>query len=512
MKNKIKTVLPYFVIYGVILAILLIQHNVISLYFDDFGNASLSYAHTTENVIGTNFNFVQLWDSIVYTYFNFGGRVFYGMLASLLLKDSIKFFMIPQAFVITGIIYFLSQIIGFIVKKKSPLIPLVCFILYMLFDISILRHGTYWASASILYVWPMLPFFAFVNYYIRSMDKIKNNEKVNYIKYIVLNTLLLFLTLFSQEQIGAAMIPFIIIYIIFDHIKEIKKYLKYDLFTIIWSGIVYGALFFAPGNWKRMETNVEFANYSFFEKIYHNIPKICDLLFKVKTSYFINILAVILLIITITFIIKKSTSKKEKILLSIPSIAMIINLIYFYYNNYSNILLLTLVGCYVLINLFILLLKYYINKKQIKMIAYPIGAMCSVACLVMAPYAPERSAIPCIFIMFIVIITLGIDVYRQNNVTKTLIIIMIVICGFFGLKNTAIIYLGYRTNYAINESNYHKLANYENNIDADNILYLCRVPNSIYGSTQPYEASFDYWIQQYYDIPVNIQFDWGDCN
>ena len=271
MKNNFKKNYPYIIVYIIILLLLLLQHSVVHMYFDDFGNASLSYATTVENVIKTNYTFKQLFDEAIYTYFNFGGRILYGMIVTLLLKNGIKPFMMTQAFVVLGIIYMISSIVTKMTKKDSVIYPISCMILYMLLDITILRHGIYWASASILYLWPLLPMFALINYYMNTTKKISENKKVNYLKYILINIPLIIFTVFSQEQIGVALISFLCIYIIFDHLKKEKKYLKYDLFTLNFSIITYLFLFLAPGNWARMDSNnPEFAKMSFFQKIIYN--------------------------------------------------------------------------------------------------------------------------------------------------------------------------------------------------------------------------------------------------
>ena len=53
-KNKF-TLLLFFVIF----ILLGLQHSVISMYFDDYGNASLSYSYWVQNVNGTNYNIVR---------------------------------------------------------------------------------------------------------------------------------------------------------------------------------------------------------------------------------------------------------------------------------------------------------------------------------------------------------------------------------------------------------------------------------------------------------------------
>ena len=38
------------------------------------------------------------------------------------------------------------------------------------------------------------------------------------------------------------------------------------------------------------------------------------------------------------------------------------------------------------------------------------------------------------------------------------------------------------------------------------------VKDSSYGSTQPYEFDNYYWIQQYFDLPTDLQLEWDDCD
>ena len=194
IKNK---KLLFFLVYFCIIVLLLLQHSVVEMYFDDFGNASLSYSTTIEGVVGTNFNMKQLLENAHYTYYNYGGRILYGMFSSILLKNGIKPFMMLQVFIITGIFYYISAIITLLTKKESLMYPVICMILYMLLDISILRHGVYWASASILYIWPLLPLFALIYHYLKTIKKIENGDNINFLLYSFISIFLIILTIFS---------------------------------------------------------------------------------------------------------------------------------------------------------------------------------------------------------------------------------------------------------------------------------------------------------------------------
>ena len=514
MINKLKENKNTIIVYAIIILLLFLQHNVVCMYFDDFGNASLSYAHTIPNVAGTNFTFAQLLEAAGHTYLHYGGRILYGMIASLLLKNGIKPFMMLQVFVITGIIYCICEIITILTKKKSIIYPILCMILYMLFDISILRHGIYWASASVLYVWPLLPFFASILLYLKTIQKVKDNEKVSYIKYFLFSTLYIIFSVFSQEQIGVAYLVFLFFYIVFDHIKEWKKYLKYDIYPFILGIATYLVLFLAPGNWERMglETNAGFANQSFFGKIYMNLPKIIELFFKAKTSIYINIFVSILLIFLVSFFIKNYKKNKYYFLLVFPILGMAVNYILFEKQYYHYVWFTTLVGIGILCSMFIALLVYYIHKKELPILSLSLAAVCSVFCLLMAPYTVERSVIPCVFMMFIPIIMIGMDMFSKNTTTKTLIILLVIICTYFGLDNAIHVYIGYRNNYEIHQENYEKLVNYEK-YEENNTVKLCKVKyeNHSYGSTQPYEFGNYYWIQQYFDLPTDLELEWDDC-
>ena len=354
----------------------------------------------------------------------------------------------------------------------------------------------------------MLPLLALMNHYLKNNQKIKNGEPISYGKYILVEAILIFLALFSQEQIGVLFISFLFFYILFDHFKERKKYQKYDLFTFIFSIIVYAFLFFAPGNWVRMDSNVEFAQKSLPLKLIGNIPKLMDLLFKVKTNIYIMIAIALLSIFLGMYILKK---KKKVSWTGFLVFGFLVAFVMYDRELYDSKLILTLCGSVVLLSMFISFILYYKEKKDLKMLSLPICAFCSVACLLMAPYMIERSMLPCSIILFIIIITMGYDLFEKNNTAKTLIIILLVLCTYYGAINYIYIYRGYKRNVATNNENYQKLEHYKE-YQKNNTLDLCKVPNSLFGSSQPYEASFDYWIQQYFDLPEQLEMKWRDCN
>lgn len=499
-------VLSFFVIF----ILLLMHHLNISMYFDDYGNASLSYSYMTPDVSGTNYTFNQLLEWATNIYQNWGGRILYAICFIIpLLKTGITLYMIVQSVVITTIIYFMYKIIKTYTKKNVDFIPLVLFVLYSLIDMFYLRHGIYWASASVLYVWPILPLLMLIYFYRKLCLEIKDNKnvKVLYIPLLVLST---FFATFSQEQIGAAVIVFIVSYILLDHIKEIKKYLKIDIPVLITSIVSYIFLFFAPGNWVRMDSNVEFAKLSFFEKIIDNYPRVLEAIFKESMGIFIVLLslAMVYMIIKLYIDNHKKNNKYIYLVLMIPvliALHVYMGLINASRTNVSFILF----GTLWLLTMLVTSILYLKKNKQLTFLSFEFSAVSSIFCLLLSPTVGGRTSLPFLFMIFIIICIFYIDIFNsKNNLVKICIILLTIFLAFSGARNYISIYKGYVGNKSINDLNDNILKDYNKK---DKSIKLYKVKDSWYGSTQSYEEpSMDIWIKEYYDIPQDVTFEWID--
>ncbi|MEG0578233.1 MAG: hypothetical protein RR500_10325, partial [Bacilli bacterium] len=92
-------------IFFMFLIYLIAQQNLIFMYFDDFGHASLSYGGAVEGVKGHEFSLSQLLEWGRWYYFNWGGRIVYYLMFLLpQLAISIHLFMFIQSLVIFAII------------------------------------------------------------------------------------------------------------------------------------------------------------------------------------------------------------------------------------------------------------------------------------------------------------------------------------------------------------------------------------------------------------------------
>lgn len=507
--NKNKNII---LIFFIIFLLLGLQHSVISMYFDDYGNASLSYSYWVQNVEGTNYTISQLLEWAQKIYNNWGGRILYAILFIIpLLKHGITAYMFIQTFVITGIIFFSYKIVKYYSKneKYTSIIPIILFILYTCIDMVYLKHGIYWASASVLYVWPLLPMLFLIYFYITICNKINNNMKFNKVLSTIIIIIFAFLTTFSQEQIGVGLLGFIFFYIIFNHRKNIKKYLVVDLPMIITTVISYIILFVAPGNWVRMDTNVEFSKMSFIEKIIKNYPETLKNMFLDKDYIYMYILCFMLLFM-IYKVYKQYKNRTRKILiLSIPVLSTILEFIIMHFNIFTGRLFILNSSIW-LISFFIISIIYFNKNKIVEFCSFEVCAIGLIFCLIFSPVLGGRTSIPYIFFIILISTKFFIDVLNDEKFIKIFSIIVLACLCFKGTCNYIYTYFGYRENYVIMKLNDNILESYNGNDNVEKIK-LYKVRNSWYGSSMPYEVpSMNFWIKEYYNIPQKVEFEWED--
>ena len=505
VSSFIKPRIPLILVFVIIFILLYGHHSLLHLYFDDFGNGSVSYGRPSPDIIGTNFTIPQLLDWAGFIYNEWGGRILYAIVFLIpMIKHGAALYMFAQSLVITGIFYYIYKIIKDNTKYDSIFIPVVLLIMYLLFDMAILRHGIYWASASILYIWPLLPTFMFIYYFMELSKKISRKEKVKYILWIPILCILSFFAIFSHEQIGTGIIIFLGFYIAIQQGKKIKNYLKLDIPVGIVSILSYALLIIAPGNWARMDSNTEFASLDFFGKIMQNFPRIMVSIFEYK--YFIVVLAA-LIFFAIYINIDKFKGNKRRlgliiILFLIPTAV---------YIGLTSKILYCAYGLLWFIVLGLAMIYYFNKTKRPSLIALPIGGTCCYFCLLVSPTVGGRTLLPFWFFIFILIGLFFAEIIKEKKpVCNIILIIAFSILAFIGIKNYHTIYKGYANNYAIEMLNFKILDNYDEAKNGDKIT-LYKYDSVWYGSTRLYEEpSMKTWLFEYFNIPNKVQVEWVD--
>lgn len=507
-KEKFMKNLPFLLLFFIIFLLLFFQHHLIALYFDDFGNASLSYTTPSPDVIGTNYTFVQLLDWCKTIYMGWGGRILWASVFLIpLLKFGAGIYFAIQSIVITLIFYMIFKIVEQITKNKHIFIPIVLFILYGLINMVYLKHGIYWASASILYIWPLLPLFTFIYLYLKITEKIENKEKINYFLYTPILLILNFFATFSQEQIGVAMLAFLILFIIFKHGKNWRQYNKLNIPNLIVCILSFAALMLAPGNYARLDTNVEFASLSFFGKIIKNLPSLLLAIFRSEMTIFMMILTVIFLACLLKY--KNELKIKNKNIILSNVIFVIFSIAYILLQKHFKVLGVIYGIVWILyIGIWMLIYGYQRKKMSIPIIA--ITGCSSIFCLLLSPVLGGRTNLPFLFFIILLIAIFASDFLKdaQNYVSLCFLICMVPF-ALKGALNYYITYNGYLDNYAIEDLNFEILKHYENTEKKEITLYKSKT--TWFGSTRSYEEpSMDYWIKEYFNIPQDVEFKWVD--
>ena len=498
------------IIFIIFFLLVLLQHQFMWLYHDDYGYASLSYAYNVEGVSGHTFNLTQLFDFLIGHYNNWGGRVLYFGIECLLLSKSLFLFKLVQSIVITFIFYYVYKILKKYTKFDDYILAILSICCYGFIEIMVIRTGIFWPTASVLYVFPLLPLLMFIYHYDSKNKKIFHN---------ILMAILIFFAAFSQEQIAVAAVSYIGIITIYEFVKT-HKIDKKNIIMLLVALIGFSILMLAPGSKIRMDhpSNEDFYTLSIFGKIIRNYPNLIVNVFSHYSKIFVS-----LFFMSITYLSYKNYKEKSNWIniISLLSIIIILfttllsNGVYFdvIYNLFNNKLLKFMVlGVFTiqLLLIFYSLTIHFIKAKNLKFLWIIYIAILSQAAMIVAPYFPLRSAI--IFeILFFIIIIYSICDYLNKKEFKIIIIMGLL---FVSLLNLFSITIGYYRNNYVNKQNNKILSETSKKIkNGENIseIKLNKLADLTYSGDQPYTKNNGYiliWIIEYYDLPEDIKINY----
>lgn len=486
-----------------LLLLLLIQHNVVGLYYDDFGNASLSYGYDSSSIPGTAYTLKDLIEWAKYTYNNWGGRILYALILIPLTKHNAVLFGIVQSIIIT-LLFLISYLFASQYKEKksfsiSGLVVAILTYFSLYGDIN--RYGIYWASASVLYVWPLLFFILAAYVYEKACVQEEESGKIRSSCYFLLLLLVPLVTL-SQEQLGFAFAAWTCCQGLLKLIR--KKINKLDIFLIVWSLITYALFLSAPGNWKRLADSGEFAQLSIFQKVIYNVPNILNLMLYEGLRYFNVLLAVSGL-----FMVLRSRRKKKlfKIISSVIIIAQIISILI----PGVGTLDLIVFSCFI-INMFLILLDYYHSHQRRRFIQLLISGVASVCFLIVSPSLQMRSFIPYVCFFTILIGDVFADYITETGMNtrtkKAFAIVAFTAMTVPAFYCAAVNYIGYKQNDYIQQYNDKIFRSYDGTQER---LYLLSYGNRKYRAQMPSDsgyASIGSWMKEYYNIPQSVMLIW----
>lgn len=485
------------------------------MFHDDFGNAALAYKYVVPNVSGTKYSFSQLFEWNSWIYQNWGGRVVYGGILVLLLKNGITVFMVLQTFVIEGIFVYIYLISTFQMKKRiiNFLIFIGINVFYYLLGITYNFEGVYWASASILYIWPMLFVFMYIYHLLiyNNLD-LNNVNKINKRVFYIIIIFSLLMASISQEQISVATFGIVTIWILFDRfIMKKKRDTTLDIIMISISFLGLMFVLLSPGNFVRLDTTVE-NNLSFFEKIYFNMPKVFNAITKESKSLSIYNFFLVLVICFVLYdcvIFYNNNPKKYNI------IFLLLTIIFFICCSIAlvskNNKLLFIVYSYIVFYFLVISFFDYLIKKDILYFILPSLMVMIEFSLLASPSVGGRTTIPYLFSLFLYISFMISKRVISNTKKVNIVYVSLIISIFPVISSYQNVYLNFSENKKVFDLNEKILRN----IHPENgNVYLFKYPN-LYGGVEPYDYGYYYvndYIKEYYDISSNTNLIWLDNN
>ncbi|HIR74276.1 TPA: hypothetical protein IAB95_02100, partial [Candidatus Ventrenecus avicola] len=483
--------------------LLLIQHQFVWLYHDDYAYASLSYVDIGN--VGNQFGLGKLFEFLFVHYMKWGGRILCFFVECSLLRFGLPVYRFVQSLVIVFIFYFIYKILLSKTKLKDYQLAFLVISMYGFLDIMLLRNSIFWASASVSYLFPLLPFFALV--YV-TQKKSKN--------YIISASILGFFAAFSQEQIAAMTIAYNIFYILIEWFFKKRKDKKQFIF-FVFSLLGFCILMLAPGNQMRLDTTSSFANLNLFQKLMTTVPAIISGVFATYNGMFLTLFFIVVFIISFINLTKYRSNFFVK-LCSISNFIVVLLSLFMENNNYftyftsmttnSTILfLINLIYLFQLLGVILSVCYYFYKEKKFLFMELFLAGLVSLAVMLFAPYYPPRSSIPFIFVMFVPIIYIIGNVIAKVPKLSNILIFTLCIIAFI---NYATIVRGYFKNNEVNQYNDSLLVasskKIQNGDEIDTII-LKKLHDPTYGGDMPYYENCEYileWMKNYYSIPRDV--------
>lgn len=518
-------------IFVVFFLVLLFQHQFMGLYHDDYGYASLSYAYQVDGVNGHDLNFGQIMEFLKGHYEIWGGRILYFFVEICLISlGGISLYGVIQAIVITLIFYMIYKIVKRLLNGKvnDSLLALCSVMCYGIFEIMVIRTGIFWATASVLYLFPLLPFLMFIYLYDTREER---NFKSKWLKilYDILCGFCIFISTFSQEQISAAALGYIVV-VTGCHIFKERKLRLADAIMCLLAITGFVVLMIAPGNAIRQQhpTSIEFYSKPLLERVGVGIENLILGNFSDFSKMFNMVFYIAVAYASYQVLKEKFTTKWYTLGIARLSLLSTISIIFvtvlqevgyfsFIYGLLSNPIYQIFVMGIFIIQLLLMLYSvaiYLYYKKQIWLIHILLSAIFSIGCMIVAPYFALRSALPFEILCFVFILYVLGEFYQKLSDKKIAIYFLLPIFAIL-VYNVLDITKGYYQNSVINRENDRILTEVSEKIKSGETVKeatLKKLPDLTYSGDQPYMEGNDYimiYMKEYYDLPkdFNIMYE-----
>lgn len=494
---KHNKVMMYIILFFMIFAV----HQFIFMYHDDYGYVSLTYGVSSINDQGMDYPFYKIFEYLSWHYNNWGGRVVGFFLSISLLKLGLGWYQFAQSIVVFAVLCLIYK--HFSLTSGKSLYKLIAISgLFFLIPITITNESLYWATASVLYFWPFLYFFAGLN--------IAENKKISNVFKITLLVICGVLAGWSQEQMGAAFICYLLLTVVIDRVCN-KSFNAMKIVFLLSTTVGFVLLMVAPGNYVRLDdpSSSILAGKSTVDILLMNIPVLLQKLEMLNNTLIYQIFLIFMLLAV--FMIRLGRSKKAMLICTIiaaSSHLLILSYDITLYPTLIKYILLCIHICSVISMLYLLSRE----KNEYGVIVVYISGLVSLLPMLIAPYFPDRSLLP--VLMFIIICTFIVLQKSFEFLDKNVVKVVIWVLAILSVMNYLYVLIGYIDNSMANRENNKILRNasieIENGAELSSIL-LYKNANERFTGAPPYLVTYtQYWIKDYYSIPDSVNLVYLD--
>lgn len=502
---------------GIFACLIIIQHQYVFICFDDYGYASLSYGWT-ENTAGMDYSLKDIFQFLKWHYLYHGGRVLYFFFEIVMFKiGGIALIQIVQAVILIMISIISGKIVAAVIKCEEWQSVSLCLVLYGTLCLRSVRDSVYWYTASVLYVWPLLPLLGCIWFTILIRRKETRLRKCTAM-------LLTFMAAFSQEQMSVLITAWIVIHILFVCWEQRQENERIHIPTyLIQMGIcaVAGSAItiLAPGNFVRAGTENEYYSKNIVIRTVENVGKIVNC----NIGYWNWAFVLIMTIVFGTAAAMYLKNRKIFVLACIFAGYYVLERI-FPGRMQTPLLLFGVAVRFVwALCFFGILFVYYYKRRNYLLLSILLAGICSQAAMIVSPIIYTRCHTMMEFMLHLLlaecVISIGnTNLIKQDKRKMTGYYFCAGLLCLYAFLNFCSIIGGYKRNNEINKMNHYKLAEigerYKKGYEAEEVE-LYKLYDDRYATNMPYLEGYgyiEYWMKNYYELPYDVRFCWREWN
>lgn len=505
------------VIIGIVFAcMILIQHQYVFMSFDDYGYASLSYGWT-DNTAGMNYRAGDILQFLKWHYLNWGGRVLYFFFEIAVFKlGKAALIQVVQAVIIIMISILSGKIVAEEIKCEGWQSISLCLILYGTLCLRSVRDSVYWYSASVSYVWPLLPLLGCI-----WLTILRRRKETRLRKWAAV--LLAFMAAFSQEQTSVLIIVWsamCILSVCLEQRQENEKiHIPGYLILMGISAVAGGAItIMAPGNFVRAGTCDEYYSKNILIRTIENAGKIINC----NIGYWNWVFVLIMTIVIGTAAAIYFKSRKILVLACIFAGYYVLERIFPGRMQTVPLLFGVVVRFVWALCFFGILFMYYYKRKNHLLLSLLIAGICSQGAMIVSPSILTRCHTVMEFILHLIlaecIISIGnSDLIKQQKRKMMGYYVCVGLLCLYALCNFSSIIGGYKQNGEINQVNHERLTEAAQSFEAGHDIEeveLYKLYDDRYATNMPYQDGYNYiewWMKNYYELPEEVRFVWREA-